>query len=93
MDINQLIKLNEQSNDGRGVCCVQSFINCILHNNVEMALQIYKWDGDKIRAYPKIQQWFDDNVGCRTHLIINCDNRLCQDLKRYNDERLGRKKW
>lgn len=55
MDINKLIKLNEQSNDGRGVYCVRNFINCVLHYNMEMALQVYKWDGDKIRAYPLIQ--------------------------------------
>ena len=93
MEINlQLLKeLEAKENDGRGISCVKSFIICVEKNDIRTAKFVYIHDGDKIRAYPQIQQWFYDNLGCRSHNVKKCNSWLCQKIKEYHDERLKNK--
>jgi len=90
MDIDKLVQLNSQYNNGNGISCINSFINCIKHNNIDMAKRVYQGEGDKIISYPLLQQWFYENIGCRSHFKINCDNRLCSSLKKYHDDDLNK---
>lgn len=88
IDIEQLKELDAKENEGRGISCVQSVITCLERNDIATAKIVYRNDGDKIRCYPKIQQWFYDNIGCRCHFEKNCDSWLCEDIRRYHDERI-----
>lgn len=89
MDVEKLIKLNKKENDGNGIICIDSIITCLLNKDIDRAKLVYRNDGDKIRAYPKIQQWLYENFGCRTHFEIDCqDDFICQPLKKYHDDRL-----
>ena len=85
---NKLVDLAIKNSNGNGISCVSQIFNSIIRSEIEEAKRIYQHDGDKISSYPKIQQWFYDNFGCRTHLIKNCKNELCQSLKKYNDSKL-----
>ena len=92
MDIQKLIELNEDKNNGKGIASVDSIISCLLVGKTDIAKLIYRNDGDKLRAYPEIQQWMYENFGCRTHFEIDCkDDFICIPLKKYNDENLSQK--
>lgn len=86
--INRLVDLMEQENEGRGISCVASIIASLNRGNIEEAKCIYMNEGDKIRAYPKIQNWFYKYLGCRLHNNTACENKLCKDVKKCNDEKL-----
>ena len=86
--IDKLITLMGQENDGRGISCVSAIIVSLNRVEVEDAKRIYMNEGDKIRSYPKIQDWLYKHLGCRLHNNIDCQNTLCKDLKKYNDEKL-----
>ena len=88
MDIDKLKKLQEDRNGGRGITCVKHIINCLENNEIEQAQKVYQWDGDKIREYPFVQQWFNENMGCRTHLKKDCQDALCITLNKYNEDRI-----
>lgn len=80
--INELDILQSQENDGRGVSCVRSIVFYLRQNDEHTAKVVYQNKGDKILQYPKIQQWMEENFGCRLHLKINCDGWLCERIRR-----------
>ena len=87
IDIDKLDELQQVENEGRGITCVKHIINCLRLEDRHTAEHIYQWDGDKIRSYPFIQQWFYENFGCRGHLDKDCKSSLCIALKEHNDNR------
>ena len=87
-NIEELRTLNNQENGGRGDGCVDDVIVSIKSGEFARARSTYQHDGDKISSHPKIQEWFYNNFGCRTHLIKDCQTDLCKSLKRYNDKKL-----
>lgn len=88
MSVQELITLNSQENNGRGISCVKDIITYLQSIQIEKAKLTYQHDGDKMYLYPKIQEWFYNNFGCRTHLKIGCQSELCKSLKIYNDKKL-----
>ncbi len=88
MSVQELRDLNNQENNGHGISCVDDIIVSLQSIQIERAKLTYQHDGDKISSYPKIQEWFYNNFGCRTHLKIDCQNELCKLLKSYNDKKL-----
>lgn len=88
INIQQLKELNAKENEGKGISCVESFIKCVERNDIKTAKFVYIHDGDKIRSYPKIQQWFYENLGCRIHNVIDCDSWLCKEIRKYHDQRI-----
>jgi len=80
LSIGRLKGLEAEENGEIGISCVRSIIFNLEHGNKESAQMIYQHDGDKIRAYPKIQQWCLDYFGCRIHLDKQCKQRICLDL-------------
>ncbi|MCD6434935.1 MAG: hypothetical protein J7L15_00885 [Clostridiales bacterium] len=89
-DIDRLDELQMVENEGRGIICVKYIISSLRREDIKEAIYVYKWEGDKIRAYPLVQQWFYDYMGCRLHLKKDCQNSLCLSLKEYNTERVQR---
>ena len=83
--IDKLTDLMMKENNGNGVSCICSIISCLNAQCVDMAKRVYKNEGDKIRSYPKIQDWLYKYLGCRGHFIINCQSNLCRQLQEYND--------
>lgn len=88
MSVQELITLNSQENNGHGISCVKDIITYLQSIQIERAKITYQHDGDKISSYPKIQEWFYNNFGCRLHLKIDCQSELCKMLKIYNDKKL-----
>lgn len=54
---DELFKLQSTENEGRGVSCVRSIVDCLRSNNGEDAHLICRNEFGKIRNYPKIVAW------------------------------------
>ena len=62
MDLNELIELESKTNQPIGVECVKYIIKCLKNGNIDGAKLTRQWDLDKIRYYPEIEAWLDDNL-------------------------------
>lgn len=54
-NMQQLRKLEAQSNGGRGVSCVRGIIKSIEQGDIRGALVWYQLDSDKLREYPELK--------------------------------------
>jgi hypothetical protein len=59
---NELLLLQEKENNGRGINCIRDIATYWHSGDIESARQIASTDNDKIRNYPIIQQWLEDNL-------------------------------
>jgi hypothetical protein len=87
MDIQRLQELQEVENEGRGILCIRDILGALKRNNLITAQNIYQWEGDKIISYPQVQQWFEENFGCRLHLKKDCDRPICTSLREHTENR------
>ena len=77
---NELDTLQAEQNTGRGVSCIRGIVHCLRRGDINTAKRVYQSEGDKIREYPKIQEWLEKRFGCRIHLKKNCNNWLCKKI-------------
>jgi hypothetical protein len=54
MNLERLIQLNSEQNQGRGISVVKAIIGLIQLGKVEEAKRFFEYDLDKIRNYPEI---------------------------------------
>jgi len=59
---DELFVLQKDENKGRGINCVRDVVVYWRRGDLESARQIAWHDDDKIREYPHIQQWLEDNL-------------------------------
>jgi hypothetical protein len=57
----ELFQAHERANNGRGVACVAAIIEEIGNRNYENAATITNNEWDKIRNYPEIAKWLEEN--------------------------------
>ena len=77
--IEKLDRLQSLENDKRGITCVEHIISCLKRKDIETAFRIRQWDGDKTRAYPKVEKQLEKMFGCRLHGKKNCEGFLCKN--------------
>ena len=53
--VNELDRLQQEKNDGRGVTIIRSVITCLRNGRIREAQLGASWDHDKIRNYPDIE--------------------------------------
>ena len=72
MDLaSELEILQAQENEGRGVECVRSIVTYLRVGDTESARNVAYNEGDKIRSYPGIVTWLQDNLMGRGYLTFN----------------------
>ncbi|OGZ11196.1 MAG: hypothetical protein A2942_03725 [Candidatus Lloydbacteria bacterium RIFCSPLOWO2_01_FULL_50_20] len=59
---SELLALQKGENNGRGIPCVEDIAQYWKMGEIESARQIAWTDNDKIRNYPDLQQWLEDNL-------------------------------
>lgn len=59
---DKLFILQEKENNGRGVFCVRSIVDYLRLGKIEDAKTMINTDYDKIRNYPKIVKFLEDNL-------------------------------
>jgi len=69
----KLYNMQAKENDGRGISCVRNIVTYLHLKRIDAAKQIFSIDGDKIRQYPEIYQYIEQNLGCRLHGTIDCE--------------------
>jgi len=79
--IDKLDELQTSKNEGRGISCVQDIVHYLCKGNIKEAKAIWSWDGDKIRQYSDVDLFLIENLGCRTHGRINCEDERCKEVK------------
>jgi len=57
--INKLNELQAKENNGRGISCIRTIINCLKNDEYEDALACCFNENDKIRNYPKVQKYLE----------------------------------
>ena len=85
MDILKLEKMESKANNGAGITCVKNIIFFIKKGELDKAKSKFSWDGDKVTQYPEINLYLINNLGCRTHGIVNCENELCIYMKKLSE--------
>lgn len=60
-------------NEGRGIKCMQALLAHLENSEIDKAQAIWQNDGDKIRAYPNVEELCKQIFGCRLHLKVDCD--------------------
>ena len=78
MDIiaKQLFDLQEKENDGRGISCVKDIVASLYRHDLNSAVSVRQWDGDKTVSYFDVELYLTEKLGCRTHGKLNCTNKL-----------------
>jgi len=89
LKIGKLVDAAAKENNNNGISCVSTVISYLFNNRVKEAKAVYQNEADKIREYPKVQDWFYEIFGCPLHLRKNCPIDLCIQLRKYNDEKLS----
>ncbi len=59
---DELLALQEKENEGRGVSCIRGITDSMRSGDIDGARAWAMTDDDKIRAYPEIRQWLEDNL-------------------------------
>lgn len=77
---DELDVLQAKKNEGRGVSCVRTMITYLRRGEINLALAVRQVDGDKTRSYPDIEQFLNDNFGCRLHGKVDCEVDWCGNL-------------
>jgi len=54
-NMQKMIELEAQANNGRGVSCVRGIIATIKQGDIKGALAWYRLDSDKLRQYPELR--------------------------------------
>lgn len=75
---DELDALQAKQNEGRGVSCVRTMVFYLRQDNVVSALAVRQIEGDKTRSYPDIEQFLNDNFGCRLHGKVDCEVDWCR---------------
>lgn len=75
---DELDALQAKQNEGRGVSCVRTMVFYLRQDNVVSALAVRQIEGDKTRSYPDIEQFLNDNFGCRLHGEVDCQKEWCR---------------
>lgn len=75
---NHLDQLQKVENDGRGIACVRSIIHYLRLGDWSSALNVRRTEGDKTRAYPKVERELTQIFGCLLHAKYNCGDWLCR---------------
>ena len=76
--IDKLDELQSVECDGRGVTHIKTIVHFLRKGEVELAKNTYRIEGDKTRAYPKIEDYLRELFGCRSHFNKDCDHWLCK---------------
>jgi hypothetical protein len=58
---DELWSLQAKQNNGRGISCVQTVVHLIRHGLIDEAERVADWDHDKIRNYPEVWHYINDN--------------------------------
>ncbi len=88
-DIADLLETaGAQENGGRGIKTVRTMVKYLRLGEAELAKYVHHWDGDKTRAYPKIEKLIQDLLGCREHHVVKCRDSLCAYFNTYLQEQL-----
>jgi hypothetical protein len=75
---NILEKLQQSENNGRGVNCVRTIVHYLRLGDYESALAVRRNEGDKTRAYPKLEKELTAIFGCRAHAVRDCTGMFCK---------------
>ena len=59
---NELYKLQEPKNNGRGVSCVRTVVAYLERCDRVSAIAVCRNEGDKIRSYPDIWKYVCNNI-------------------------------
>jgi hypothetical protein len=70
--------LDELQQAEKGISCVRAIIHYLRLGNYVSALAIRRTDGDKTRAYPKVEKKLIDIFGCRMHAAHDCPDDFCK---------------
>jgi hypothetical protein len=68
---DELNKLQEQHNDGRGISCVRQVVYFILNNDDTSAKAICITDWDKIANYPDVAAWLKNHHFAEQDWYVN----------------------
>ena len=60
--VEKLDEMQKSKNDGRGVSCVRNIVTYLHCGYVESAKQTARIESDKIRNYPDIYEFIDNNL-------------------------------
>ena len=79
-EAHRLDDAQAKENDGRGVQCVKAMVLRLFQNEYSWAQSIRRIEGDKTRAYPKLEKVLTEIFGCRLHGASDCQDWLCKKL-------------
>ena len=75
---DELDALQAAENDGRGIDCVREIIEYLRRDQYDLAKNVRHIEGDKTRAYPKVEARLYEIFGCRLHGVNGCGKWLCK---------------
>ena len=75
--ISELLDILNRTNQPMGSSTGRAIYQSLFNGNVEEAKTVFSNDGDKLTQYPELHLWVINNLGCRTHGVVGCKNRLC----------------
>jgi hypothetical protein len=79
---DELEELQSQENEGRGIRHIQAIITYLRRGDFDLAVNIYRVDGDKTNMYPVIRDFLAQYLGCRVHGVIDCPGWVCERYKK-----------
>jgi len=74
----ELLDILSATNQPMGSSTGRAIYRSLLAGKIDEAKTIFANDGDKLTQYPELHRWVINNLGCRTHGVIGCTNRLCR---------------
>ena len=73
----ELNKLQAVENEGRGISHIRTICTYLRRGEWDLAVNVYRTEGDKTGMYPVIKKFLRERMGCRTHGVKDCPGWFC----------------